>query len=347
MPRFAESGFAGVTSPPPFLRFETLVKQLLTRRGFDLEPKPDARVDVFAIKEGERWVIEIKYYRTARAQIALLDAAASTILLAGRQLEAQRGLLVVSSVVPPALRRSFEERFGLVLADRSDVLAWAADAPDVSDELDALLEIPPDSRLDVAPSPAPASDRRLVPSQPIQPNTEGDQLCATLRGIPKGKAGWRPYEEHCERILKYLFPADLSGWHKQKRTDDGLNRFDYVCRIRPTTEFWKFLIDHLGSRYVLFEFKNYRGMVTQTQILTTEKYLLEKGLRRVAIVFTRAGADKSAIGMAQGAMREHGKLMLLVSDAHVCKLLQMKQSGADPTDLLFDLADDFLLSLPR
>jgi hypothetical protein len=324
-----------------------VVKQLLMRRGFQFEPEPGARVDALATKEGERWVIEIKYYRTARAQIALLDAAAATLLVAGRQLETQRGMLVVSSIVPPALRGSFEERFGLALADRSDVLAWAADASGLSDELDGLLEIPPDSRLDVAISPAPASERRLVPSQPIQPNTDGDQLCATLKAISKGKAGWRVYEEHCERILKYLFPADLSGWHKQKRTDDGLNRFDYVCRIRPTTEFWKFLIDHLGSRYVLFEFKNYRGMVTQTQILTTEKYLLEKGLRRVAIVFTRAGADKHAISMAQGAMREHGKLMLIVSDDHVCKLLHMKQNGADPTDLLFELADDFLLSLPR
>jgi len=120
-----------------------------------------------------------------------------------------------------------------------------------------------------------------------------------------------------------------------------------VCRIRPTTDFWKFLIDHLDSRYVLFEFKNYTGKITQGQILTTEKYLLEKGLRRVGIIFTRVGAEENAVKMTQGAMREQGKLMLIINDDEVCKMLHMKEGGEDPTDRLFELADDFLLSLPR
>lgn len=155
------------------------------------------------------------------------------------------------------------------------------------------------------------------------------------------------YERVCEKILKYLFPNDLHGWHSQKRTDDGLNRFDFVCRVRPTTEFWKFVIEHLDSRYVLFEFKNYTGKIKQGQILTTEKYLLERGLRRMAIILTRAGAEPHAIAMTQGAMREHGKLMLVVNDEKLCEMLHMKERGEDPTDCLFEIADNFLLSLPR
>jgi hypothetical protein len=98
---------------------------------------------------------------------------------------------------------------------------------------------------------------------------------------------------------------------------------------------------------VLFEFKNYTGRIKQGQILTTEKYLLEKGLRRVAIIVTRAGAHKDAITMTQGAMRENGKLMLIIDDAKMGNMLVMKERGEDPTDLLFDLTDEFLLSLPR
>jgi hypothetical protein len=175
-------------------------------------------------------------------------------------------MLVVSSILSPATRDSLEGRFGLTLADRADVLGWAAEAPDISDELSALLEMAPDSQLEARPSSAPTADHRLLSPGPVQPSTEGEQLCAALRGIARGRAAWRSYEIHCQKILKYLFPNDLSGWHEQKRTDDGLNRFDYVCRIHPTTEFWKFLIDHLGSRYVLFEFKNYAGKVKQGQI---------------------------------------------------------------------------------
>ncbi len=162
--------------------------------------------------------------------------------------------------------------------------------------------------------------------------------------------GRRPgplYEEVCARILRYLFPNDLHGWHKQQRTDDGLNRFDFVCRVRPTTDFWNFLIDHLNSRYVLFEFKNYAGKIKQGQILTTEKYLLERGLRKAALVLTRVGAEPDAVKMTQGAMREHGKLMLILNDERLCEMLHMKDRGEDPTDCLFEVADEFLLSLPR
>jgi len=98
---------------------------------------------------------------------------------------------------------------------------------------------------------------------------------------------------------------------------------------------------------VIFEFKNYSGRIKQGQILTTEKYLLERGLRRAAIVMSRAGADPDAVKMTQGAMREHGKLMLILDDDQVCAMLHMKERGEDPTDRLFELADDFLLSLPR
>lgn len=188
----------------------------------------------------------------------------------------------------------------------------------------------------------------IIPVSPSMPlDSTGSDLCRELQSLKRGKVSWSDYEKLCDKILKYLFPNDLHGWHTQKRTDDGLNRFDYVCRIKPATDFWSFLIDHLNSRYIIFEFKNYTGKIKQGQILTTEKYLLENGLRRVAIIFSRAGADDNAIKMTQGAMRENGKLMLILDDARVCKMLHMKEKGEDPTDLLFEIADDFLLSLPR
>ena len=99
--------------------------------------------------------------------------------------------------------------------------------------------------------------------------------------------------------------------------------------------------------YVLFEFKNYSEKITQAQILTTEKYLLERGLRRVAFILSRKGATTQARKMTQGAMREHGKLMLVLDDDDLCAMLHQKERGDDPTDFLFEMTDDFLLSLPR
>jgi hypothetical protein len=117
--------------------------------------------------------------------------------------------------------------------------------------------------------------------------------------------------------------------------------------VTPDAEFWRFVVQEINSRYILFEFKNYARPIKQEQVLTTEKYLLERGLRRTAIVLSRKGASDSAMKMSQGAMREHGKLILVLSDDEMCKMLHMKERGEDPTDLLFEVADDFLLGLPR
>jgi hypothetical protein len=254
----------------------------------------------------------------------------------------------VSCVVPPELRSRLEDRFSLTLIDRGDLLTWTTALPDLLDSLSALLDTSP-AELEAPPGrPLGAiADARYLPPYAAPEDTRGTDLCNRLRGLKRGKTTWPAYERLCEEILKYLFPNDLQGWHKQKSTEDGLNRYDYVCRIRPTTEFWQFLVQHLDSRYAVFEFKNYSERIKQGQVLTTEKYLLERGLRRVAIVFSRLGADVNATKMTRGAMRENGKFILVLADEDVCKMLHMKERGEDPSDFLFETTDNFMLELGR
>lgn len=339
-------------SVPTWQLFEDLVRRILEANNFLVRTnnvRGDKGFDLLADFGNDRWAIEIKYYRTARAQISLIDAAAVRVASNGVAAQAQKGMLVVSCILPAELREALEQKFSITFVDQVDLRIWCKTHPDLVDELDALLEVSPSEPQ--ATRPTRNEPTRLskplggVPTQ--HRDTRGTELCQELKNIKKGKSSWSQYEKVCEKILKYLFANDLHGWHSQKRTDDGLNRYDYVCRVRPTTEFWKFVIDHLESRYVLFEFKNYSGKIKQGQILTTEKYLLERGLRRMAIIMTRVGAESHAVLMTQGAMREHGKLMLIVNDEKVCEMLHMKERGEDPTDCLFDIADDFLMTLPR
>lgn len=51
--------------------------------------------------------------------------------------------------------------------------------------------------------------------------------------------------------------------------------------------------------------------------------------------------------MAKGAMREHGKLMLILDDQSVINMLEERDGGVDPTDIMFDKADKFMLTLSR
>ena len=66
-----------------------------------------------------------------------------------------------------------------------------------------------------------------------------------------------------------------------------------------------------------------------------------------AIILTRNGANESAIKMAKGAMREQGKLLIMLDDSEVKKMIELKQAGSDPTDYLFEKTDQFLLELSR
>lgn len=333
----------------PGQRFETLIQQILIANGFNIQPTKLRAFDFLTTLGNEIWAVEVKYYRTARAQISLIEAAAAQLIRQSIETGVRKGMLVVSCSIPPGAREELERRYSLLFVDRSDLVIWASKAPELLDELAALMDGDPTAE-PIAHGrelvPMTSATGRLPPSSPPIV-TAGADLCRELRALKPGRGTWSAYEVLCDRILRYLFPNDLYGWHKQARTEDGFSRFDYVCRIKPATEFWRFLIDHLNSRYVIFEFKNYKDRIKQGQILTTEKYLLEKGLRRAAVIITRAGTDKGAYAMIQGAMREHGKLMLVIDDDKVCKMLHMKDEGDDPTDLLFDIADEFLLSLPR
>lgn len=91
-----------------------------------------------------------------------------------------------------------------------------------------------------------------------------NMLCSELSNIPSGKTSFRDYEKKCTEILKYLFPTILTGWNEQLRTDDGLNRYDLVCRAKKGNEFWNLLINEFNSRYIIFEFKNYTDEIKQT-----------------------------------------------------------------------------------
>lgn len=332
-------------------KFEDIVCHLLEANGFNIETvqseQSSLRFDILATFNGNTYAVEVKFYRTRRAQIALILRAATQLLAVCKDQPHLKPMLIFSSVLDPALRTTLEKQFGLTLFDRTDLFIWARKAPDIVDDLSIFLE---QDTLALE-----GGTNRLEPQEqkPIQlltskqPDTRGTELCNRLKMLKKGRKTWAQYENICEEILKYLFEDELYGWHRQTRTDDDLNRFDYICRIKPSTEFWNFLLEHLHSRYVLFEFKNYVKRISQGQVLTTEKYLLERALRRVAIILTRTGAEKHAIVACQGAMRENGKLILVLDDDKVCELLHLKEKGDDPSDLLFEIADNFLMSLPR
>lgn len=190
-------------------------------------------------------------------------------------------------------------------------------------------------------------DKKSIYTEKSTIDNISERYCNEIENIICGRESFVEYENKCAEILKYLFDENLNGWNKQLRTDDELNRYDLICRVKRGNEFWEFLINEFHSRYIVFEFKNYCNKVKQTQVYTTEKYLFQKALRNVCFMISRNGLDDSALTATKGILRETGKLIINLKDEDLYKMLKLKASGSEPSDYLFERVDEFLLKLSK
>ncbi|MBD3668076.1 MAG: restriction endonuclease [Kangiella sp.] len=347
--------------------FLTCVKKAFELYDFKVEDEygsKDGKLDfILSQNSTQQYAVEVKYYRSKHAKSSLIKTSIIRLIELAKKYDIPKAIFVTSSFIDGNLREELEQSYQITIVDRVDILIMSGKDPDLQDKIRSLLSDESSEFKSLISSISESlsgtirsidvvgniknSNSTIAETKASRTSDKGKELCTELKKIQPGLEDWVQYENKCIEILEYLFGSDLDGWHKQTNTTDGLNRYDLICRIKTGSVFWNFLINDLDSRYVLFEFKNHKKEIDQGQVYTTEKYLLKKALRGVAFILSRKGADKNAVTAMQGAMREHGKLMLPLDDKQICKMLKMKDSGSDPADYLFELADKFLISLPR
>jgi len=145
-----------------------------------------------------------------------------------------------------------------------------------------------------------------------------------------------------------LFESELELWKNQNKTEDSLHIFDLLCRLRPSRKnFWEELLTDFKSRYVVFEFKNYTDPISQKEIYTTEKYLFRTALRSVAFIVAKNDGHVHSYKAAGGALKESGKLIVIISATNLCEMLSMKDGGTEPSELLRDKVDQLLIEMTR
>ena len=155
----------------------------------------------------------------------------------------------------------------------------------------------------------------------------------------------RQYEAICSAILRELFAADFDIMKEQLETTEGLFRMDMVCSIKLTNRdsFWGFLKHFYRTNYVVFEFKNYSDEVSQNPVCITEKYLSSMALRNVAFIISRKGFDKSAQKVALKSLKEHGNLIISLTDDDLLKMLTIKEDNREPSGYLMDKLNELLM----
>lgn len=291
------------------------------------------RFDMIASLDKLNYCIEIKFSKITEKMI-------SRFYEIGQDFE-RIPVIVTPFEVSKKQKQNYRGKYPkLVIIDISNLVYILNDKSDLMAEMSSILPI----SVEEIPKEEP-----LIPLGFLEHCDYVKTLEQELKLCKKGKEGFKEYEEICTKILKYLFSNELTLWKSQEKSNKDLYRFDLFCRIKDDNNktFWSIMENYFRSKYIIFDFKNYTEKISQKEIYTTEKYLYLKALRSVAFVITNEGYDKNALWATRGCLREHGKLILLLTNQDLLNMIKKKNEDENPSDYLLIKLDEILLDLEK
>lgn len=244
-------------------------------------------------------------------------------------------ILVVGNIVSKEIVEKYFEKYKIHIWTLSNILWLFEEYPDIKNEFISLLTYSVDDLKLEKPCHSLFQEQRNKKNE----GTWKYKLLAIKPG--KGERS-KEYEDICVEILKNVLGEYLGLWKVQESSNNGLYRFDLCCKIKNgvNQDFFDTIKNYFNTKYIVFEFKNYEKEISQKEIYTTEKYLYEKALRRVAIIISRKGASKNALSAARGCLRENGKLIMCLSDQDLIELINIKEKEEQPTAEFFEVMLD-------
>ena len=168
-----------------------------------------------------------------------------------------------------------------------------------------------------------------------------NKLITELKQTPLGKDGWRDYEDVCVKILNYLFLNPLSAPKVQSRTEDGLDIRDAVYAIRPGNQYWDILRSECRTRFMVAEFKNYEEEIGQKEVESIRQYLYPKAMRSFGILCSRKGPKDSAEKKRRRSWVEDEKLIAFVTDSDLIDMINLKDAGEEPFEVIDSHLEEF------
>jgi hypothetical protein len=172
-----------------------------------------------------------------------------------------------------------------------------------------------------------------------------DDLRCRIDSCPAGADGWVMYEQLCVDILSYLFVPPLRPPRVQARTLSGTERRDAVFanRQRDTTSNWGLLYADHGARMILVEFKNYDSSDVGPEEVAEASGHLRREWGSLAIICSSKQPTPAAYRRRNTLYAQDGKLILFLTSENLTEMLDIKDRGEDPSDLIVDLIEEFLI----
>lgn len=331
------------------LRFERIVADIFRSYNFSVvltQLSHDCGYDMLATSNDISYLVEVKYSRSNRFPTSsVFDTACRLKILAETFGPTAVPVLVIGAKMKTNLRMKIESVNDILVLDIQNLLFLVQGNEMLKSELLSILDF---SVNDVIPD-KPKTKIFEKQKKPLLADKPQGELLKERISNWSNLNGDKEYEDLCYDVLQYLFDNELSLWHRQQKSNADLYRFDLICKIKDgeVSGLWSTILQCFNSKYIIFEFKNYRKQITQKEIYTTDKYLYLKALRGVAILISCKGTSPNADKAIRGTLRENGKLILSISNADLLKMIKMKMNEEVPADHLYSKFDELLIDLEK
>lgn len=305
--------------------FQHIIEDVFRFYNFDV--KPEFRIgnfiaDFIAEHKNNKYLAEVKYSNSGFISTNIIDKAVDRLISYTKQDDEKIiPVLIVNGIASEELKNTKD----LLVIDIANILYLVKDNNNLKNKLLSILEFSKDG---IMPSSEKIEEIFNKPKT-IDKYTEEDSVKNLIKELEQWKPiknNWKKYEDLCREIVDYLFNERLLFKGEQKKSNDGFYRFDSIYKIKDnqTKDLWNTITRYFNSKYIVFEFKNYKSKITQKDVYTTEKYLYLKALRGVAIIISCKGTDVHAIKEIKGILRENGKLILSISNNDLIEMLNKK-----------------------
>lgn len=344
---------------------EVFSKHLLQGFGYTQIENANRELDSWDLvlqKNNQKLWVECKAYKSQVVSPYVANELLKTLIMRKTKHSLSQEdviLLIVSSNIPSYQKDEIFKRYRIVVWDIENLVFYSKKDPALLKRLSQITYFPID-HIEGQPS-AEAEPAKLLLTSIADKHLEDaeiesnktDLLLQRLKNCPAGKGTSREYEKICEEILRHLFEANyFNRLTSQHKTDDKHFRMDLIGSLKITQNndegmhpLWQMLVQHYNSHFVVFEFKNYTEEIDQNLIYITEKYLFAAALRNVAFIISREGFSDSAKFAAEGCLKEHGKLILDITNEDLIKML--KSPSDNPADYLLTKLEEFLMRISK
>jgi DNA-binding NarL/FixJ family response regulator len=149
------------------------------------------------------------------------------------------------------------------------------------------------------------------------------------------------YEKDVYAILATVLHPHLTNPRYQAKTISGGRRRDILFSNYSLHPFWQFVRQRHDAAQIVFEVKNVKRLYVR--YVDQVAAYLTSGLGHLGFLVSRMPATKPVIQRAVDVFKEPGgRVVLCLCDNDLEEMLNLKEKGHEPTELIKQRYDDFI-----